>query len=130
MKTVLLAMCLGVAGVTCAAQGREAAAKAAGRKVIDEKLISCVEAGDAGCLAQFLAAGAKPDATDARGVAALSLAAEGKSTSVVRLLLDAGADVNKAGAGEGSPLCRAAVFGRKEIGEMLLERGGGREPGE
>ena len=122
MKTILLAMCLGVAGVTVAAQGREATAKAVGGRVIDEKLVSCVKAGDAACVARLLAGGAKPDAQDERGVAALSLAAEGRSASVVRLLLDAGADVNEAGAGEGKPLCRAALFGRREIAELLLER--------
>ena len=121
MKTILLAMCLGVAGVTVAAQNRDAGSKASGGKVIDEKLISCVEAGDAACVARLLAGGAGPGAADARGVAALSLAAEGRSASVVRLLLDAGADVNE--AGEGKPLCRAALFGRREIAALLLERG-------
>jgi ankyrin repeat protein len=123
MRTILLAVCLGAVSMTCAAQGREKTTEAADGKVIREKLISCVEASDADCVTQLLKAGAGPDAADARGVAILSLAAEGRSVSIVRLLLDAGADVNKAGAGDGTPLCRAALFGRKEIAELLMERG-------
>ena len=121
MKTTFLAACLLLSGVTVAAQSRGAAARAG--NAVEEKLISCVEAGDAACVARLLAAGARPDVADEKGVAALVLAAQGRSAPVVRLLLDAGADVNKAREGEGTPLCRAALFGRREIAELLVERG-------
>lgn len=125
MKTKFLAACLYAACVTFAAQGRAEAreGKALDEKALDEKLISCVVAGDAECVRHLLAGGARPDAADERGRAALILASEGRSVAVVRLLLGAGADANKAREGEGKPLCRAALFGRREIAELLLERG-------
>lgn len=86
-------------------------------------MISCVRAGDAGCVALLLAAGAGPGVADERGVTAIVLAAEGTSTPVVRLLLDAGADVGRGERGAYSPLCRAALFGRRQIAELLMERG-------
>jgi ankyrin repeat protein len=122
MKTIFLIMCLSLSGVICAAQQREAAAKPRPGKESNERLISCVKNGDAGCVAQALAAGADPDATDKYGPA-LSLAAEGESASIVRLLLDAGANVNKEGQGSGSALCRATLFGREETVETLLKAG-------
>ena len=123
MKATFLAACLSLLGATCAAQSREAAEQGKTGKVDDEKLISCVRDGDVDCVAQTLAAGADANAVDEKGVAVLILAAEGKSARVVRLLLDAGADVDGARQGEGTPLCRAALFGRKEIAETLLDRG-------
>ncbi|HEX8457329.1 MAG TPA: ankyrin repeat domain-containing protein [Pyrinomonadaceae bacterium] len=84
--------------------------------------MACVKAGDAGCASRALAAGAKANASDAEGRPALILAAEGKSAEVVRVLVDAGADVNRDWSGKGSPLCRAALFGRREIAEVLLAK--------
>lgn len=123
MKATFLALCLSLSGATCAAQEREVAAEETTVNVNDRKLLSCVKNGDADCVARALAARADANAADGKGVAVLSLAAEGRSARVVRLLLDAGADVNGVREGEGTPLCRAAVFGRKEIAETLLDRG-------
>lgn len=122
MKINFLAICLSLASVIYATQNQEARAQTSAGKVIDEKLISCVKTGDVDCVTHLLAARANANAVDGKGVAVLILAAEGKNAMVVRLLLDAGADVNKAQPGEGTPLCRAAMFGRKEIAELLLEK--------
>jgi ankyrin repeat protein len=52
----------------------------------------------------------------------LITAAETKSATVVKLLLNAGADANDRRSGE-TPLCRAALFGRKESAQTLLDAG-------
>lgn len=122
MKLRFLAICLSLVSVNYAAQGQEARAREVAGETFDERLISCVKNGDADCAARALAAGAKANAADKQGATALSLAAEGKDAEVVRILLDAGADVDGVGEGEGTPLCRAALFGRKEIAEMLLAK--------
>jgi ankyrin repeat protein len=123
MKTILLLMCLGLSGLVCAAQNQGAATKAKKENPNDAQLISCVKDGDADCVTHALASGANANAIDEEGVAALILAAEGKSARIVRLLLNAGAAVDKAQQGEGTPLCRAALFGREEIVEALLSAG-------
>ncbi len=106
-------MCL--SGVMCAAQ-----AKAQG--AANEQLFSCVKDGDANCVARSLAAGADANAVDKDGNAVLTLAAEGKNAAVVKLLLNAGAEVNGR-PGKSIPLCRAAIFGREEAAETLLGAG-------
>lgn len=123
MKMKILALCLSLASVNYAAQNQAARAQKKAVETVDEKLISCVKNGDADCVARALTTGASAHAVDGRGVAALTLAAQGTSERVVRMLLDAGADVNNTGDDEGSPLCRTALFGRKEIAEMLLTKG-------
>jgi ankyrin repeat protein len=122
MKIRFLVICLSLASVNYAAQKQEAGAQKGAGETIDERLISCVKIGDPACVTGALAVGAKANAVNKEGRTALILAAEGKSAKVVRVLLDAGADVNGAREGEGTPLCRAALFGRKEIAEMLLAR--------
>lgn len=123
MKMKILALCLSLASVSYAAQNQETGAQKSAVETVDEKLISCVKNGDADCVTRALTASASANAVDGRGVAALMLAAQGTSGRVVRMLLDAGARVNNAGDNEGSPLCRASLFGRKEIAEMLLAKG-------
>ncbi|HEV2801125.1 MAG TPA: ankyrin repeat domain-containing protein [Pyrinomonadaceae bacterium] len=123
MKIKFLAVCLCLVSMSYGAQEKTGArAQKSAGEIVDQKLIACVKAGDADCVAKALAAGAKANASNAEGRAALILAAEGKSAEVVRLLLEAGAEVNRNWGGEGSPLCRAALFGRKEITGMLLTK--------
>ena len=86
------------------------------------KIIQCIKNGDVACTSEFLANSGNAKAVDERGVPLLITASETKSATVVRLLLAAGADPNDAGSGE-SPLCRAALFGRKEIAQTLLDAG-------
>lgn len=82
----------------------------------------CVKNGDVACTSEFLATGGKANAVDEKGTPLLITASETKSAAVVRLLLNAGADPNDARSGE-TPLCRAALFGRKDIAQALLNAG-------
>lgn len=86
------------------------------------KIIECIKNGDVACASEFLATGGNANAVDEKGATLLITASEMKSATVVRLLLNAGADPNDAGSGE-TPLCRAALFGRKEIAQALLDAG-------
>lgn len=86
------------------------------------KIIECVKNGDVACTSEFLATGGKANAVDEKGASLLITASETKSAAVVRLLLNAGADPNDAGSAE-TPLCRAALFGRKDIAQVLLDAG-------
>jgi ankyrin repeat protein len=83
-----------------------------------QKIIECVKTGDVACVTEFLGSGGNVKAVDEKRLPLLSIAAETKNATVVRLLINAGADVNDA-----TPLCRAALFGRKEIAKTLLEAG-------
>jgi ankyrin repeat protein len=99
-------------------QAQEKSAPTAGPKIIE-----CVRSGDAACVTAFLGSGGNAKAVDERGLPLLNTAAETKSATVVRLLINAGADVNDVGSGDATPLCRAALFGRKEIAQTLLDAG-------
>ena len=88
----------------------------------DPKIIQCIKNGDVACTSEFLATGGKANAVDEKGAPLLITASETKSVAVVKLLLNAGADPNDAGSGE-TPLCRAALFGRKDIARALLDAG-------
>ena len=86
------------------------------------KIIECIKNGDVACTSEFLATGGNANAVDEKGVPLLITASETKNATVVKLLLNTGADPNYAGSGE-TPLCRAALFGRKEIAQTLLDAG-------
>jgi ankyrin repeat protein len=86
------------------------------------KIIECIKNGDVACTSEFLANGGNANAVDEKGATLLFTASETKSATVVKLLLNAGADPNDAASGE-TPLCRAALFGRKDIAQALLDAG-------
>jgi ankyrin repeat protein len=86
------------------------------------KIVECIKNGDVVCTLEFLATDGKANAVDEKGTPLLITASETKSATVVRVLLNAGADPNDARSGETS-LCRAALFGRKEIAQALLDAG-------
>jgi ankyrin repeat protein len=87
------------------------------------KIIACIGDGDVVCVSDFLSRGGSAKSVDEKGLPLLSIASEAKSTTMVRLLLGAGADPNFAGPGDEAPICRAALFGRKETAQTLLEAG-------
>lgn len=87
------------------------------------EVIACIKNGDVGCVSVLLSRGGTAKGADEKGVPLLVIASEAKSATVVRLLLNAGADVNDAGTGDDTPICRAALFGHKEIAQTLLEAG-------
>jgi len=99
-------------------QAQEKSAPTAGPKII-----KCVRSGDVACVTAFLGSGGNAKAVDERGLPLLTIAAETKSATLVRLLINAGAELNDVGSGDATPLCRAALFGRKEIAQTLLEAG-------
>ena len=87
------------------------------------KIIECIRNGDVGCVSEFLSRGGDAKAVDEKGTPLLNLASETKSASVVRLLINAGAGANDGGSEKEPPLCRAALFGRKEIAQALFDAG-------
>jgi ankyrin repeat protein len=86
------------------------------------KIIECIKNGDLACTSQFLATGGNANAVEDKGAPLLMIASETKSATIVRLLINAGANPNDAASGE-IPLCRAILFGRKEIAQALLDAG-------
>ncbi len=88
----------------------------------DQKIIECIKKGDVVCISEFLGRGGNPKAVDDKELPLLVIASEAKSATVVRLLINAGADPNK-GSADLTPLCRAALFGRKDIAQTLLDAG-------
>ena len=80
-------------------------------------------------MTEFLGSGGNLKAVDEKGLPLLTIAAETNNARVVRILINAGADVNDVGPGDEAPLCRAALFGRKEIVQNIVRcrRQGGRD---
>ena len=101
------------------------AAGAAGGNAANAELIAAVRAGDAAGVRAALAAGANPAARDPESPAhstALAGAAGRGNLEMIRLLLDAGADVNDGGP-HVRPLCRAAHVGHLDAVKLLVAHG-------
>jgi bla regulator protein blaR1 len=80
--------------------------------------------GNAGLASQPAAAGSKVEGLRARALdEALYEAAEGDDLAEIGELLAAGANVNAAIEGDGSPLIAASRKGRVDVARLLLERG-------
>jgi len=112
---LIIGLLMVVTSGVCLAQ-REAAATA------ERRVSECIKNEDVTCVSEFLGRGGNAAALDDEGSPLLMAASETKSTQIVRLLINAGADVN-VGLHDSTPLCRAALFGRKEIAQTLLEAG-------
>ncbi|MWD25979.1 SDR family NAD(P)-dependent oxidoreductase [Aquicoccus sp. SCR17] len=80
-------------------------------------------AGDPEAIADALARGADPDATDASGATPLIVATTFGRTAAVEALLAGGADVDTPNRDGSTPLHIAALFGRVDILKTLLEHG-------
>ncbi|WP_435238893.1 ankyrin repeat domain-containing protein [Streptomyces sp. YPW6] len=80
---------------------------------------------DENALVRVLRAGARAEASDAEGTTALYTAAVQDRPGMVRLLLAAGADPDRASGPEAGdlPLCGAACGGHTEVVEALLSAG-------
>ena len=100
--------------------------------LLDENLVAAITANDAAEVARFLEAGANPNFVAGNGDVPLPLAAGAGDLEIVKLLLDAGADVNSTMDGkistghtvyEATPLFHAAAAGHLDVVEMLLTNG-------
>jgi ankyrin repeat protein len=101
------------------------AAGARGGNPADFQLLDAVRRGDAQGVRAALAAGARPDVrktTMYNEYNVLALACGNDNVEIVRILLDAGADVNEGGK-RAIPIARAAHMGHLEVVKLLLKRG-------
>jgi len=118
MVQSLVATGLIIFGTSGVIRGQNQPAPTAGPKIIQ-----CIKNGDVACVTEFLGSGGNLKAVDEKGLPLLTIAAETNNARVVRILINAGADVNDVGPGDEAPLCRAALFGRKEIVQTLFDAG-------
>lgn len=95
-----------------------------GFSCFEENLVLVVNSGDEDAVALFLKAGFDPSIVDSKGSPLLSLAVRAQYPSIVSLLIDAGADINRQSEDRGySPLMDAAQKGDYEMARKLLECG-------
>ena len=95
-----------------------------GISCFDENFFQIVSSGDVQAASLFLQAGFDPSLADAKGTPLLSLAVRADFPSIVSLLVDAGADVNRQSVDRGySPLMDAAQKGDAAMVTLLLENG-------
>ena len=93
-----------------------------GMALSDEAFARAVSEGNDEAVQLFLRAGFSPDARDRNGVPVVSLAIRGRHSSIMKTLLERGADVNVASEDRGdTPLMEAAVRGEPEILDLLIE---------
>lgn len=88
------------------------------------KFIKAARDGDADSVRSFLATGIKPNVRNPDGDTALLAAAASMSVETVKVLVEAGGDVNAASTENGwTPLMTAAFFGAADCVRVLLEGG-------
>lgn len=108
IKAILLA-----AALCCALRG-----------AAEETIWSAAGAGDLAAVTRAIAGGADVNAVDdENGRTPLMYAAESGKVEVVKILIDAGAEVSKASRRGGTPLGMAAQAGRVEVMRYLVSRG-------
>jgi len=95
-----------------------------GLEVTDQTFLAAIFQGDLTSCELFLRAGFSADLADAKGVTALGLATRSAHPGILRLLLDAGADMNRRSRDrDNSPVMDAAADGMVEIVAELIRRG-------
>ncbi len=95
------------------------------QQALDMALIKTASEGNAGALAVLLQRGARPDA-GAGETPALFAAAAANHTECIRVLLDAGADINVRNTKGSTPLMAAAFHGKLDALRQLLDAGADR----
>lgn len=86
----------------------------------DEQLVRAARAGDATLVAQLLHGGAAVNAAEANGMTALHWAANRGHLGVAKLLVEAGADVNRLDSYDGIALDYARLNRRQRVVQYLL----------
>ncbi len=94
-----------------------------GRFTPERDLIEAIKKGSAAIAHAFIAKGASPNATDAKGGSALHWAVGRGNLDVVTLLIAQGADVNVRDAKAQTPLDVAVAKGRLAIADQLRQAG-------
>ncbi len=96
----------------------------AGIGLSEENLALCVQEGKIDFVERFLILGYSPDSKNEKGVPILILSIRNHHTNLARLLIEAGADVNRISADRGSSaLMEAAALGDIDMVKELLEHG-------
>jgi uncharacterized protein len=119
MKTLLLALALGVAGATAQAQVAPAAAEAAAYTGLHR----AAHQGDAGQIQRLAASGAALNATDGRGRTPVHVAAFARQRAAIRALVQAGADLNRLENDRYDAVTIAAVADDEATLQVLLGLG-------
>ena len=88
-----------------------------------DKLHGAIKRGDVVAVRDYIATGGAISTRDRQGWTPLAMAAYKGNTEIIRLLLDAGANVNEGWPGANTPLVLAAVSGSEAAVELLLVRG-------
>lgn len=92
-------------------------------RIDPSSLTAAIRAGDANRVREFIAKNSDLDSGDnALGVTPLHWSMLMGNTEIFNLLVDAGADVNKANADGNAPLHTAAFIGRDDFAAKLLEK--------
>jgi len=95
-----------------------------GLEVSNTAFVEAVRDGDGTSCELFLQAGFSPDQVNKKGVSVLCLAVRSAHVGVLRMLLDAGADLNlRSRDRENSPLMDAAAEGLTDLVGELIQRG-------
>jgi ankyrin repeat protein len=98
-------------------------AQRAAQSASEDAFVETVKQGDLQKIAEFLAAGASPNARSKKGGLALCWSIRSNRIDIVKLLLEAGADVNAEEGLNGPPLLVAALMGHADMTRLLLARG-------
>jgi ankyrin repeat protein len=90
-----------------------------------DQLHGAIKRGDIVAVREYIRAGGSVSSADDDGWTPLAMAAHSGNTELIRLFLDAGADVNRKGSPKGmdSPLALAAMSGARAAVKLLLARG-------
>ncbi|MFS8086381.1 MAG: ankyrin repeat domain-containing protein [Acidobacteriota bacterium] len=115
MRNSVLAILLATCSATAPGQGSPADR--------EQELFGAAERGDAATVRQRIADGVAADAVNARGSTALIAAVQGNHVEVAKLLVQAGADVNRQDAEQQSAFLIAAGAGNPELLRLMLGKG-------
>ncbi|GAB6091002.1 ankyrin repeat domain-containing protein [Spirochaeta dissipatitropha] len=95
---------------------------AMGYPLTEEALVSASTEGLSAAVKWFIQIGFSPDTCNKAGVPVLNLAARNQHTSVMRVLLESGADINLTGKDrQTTALMESAALGDKDAAALLLE---------